>query len=172
MRTTLWLGLILSLAGMWLAGCGNAVTLSDAGVMTNPIIGTWVSKGGDVAPLLAAAPFNDVSITATFNSDGTYSVDSIDTSNKTITFAGTYTTMATATAGITSIKCTQTAPSSAVAEGIYQVDATQTPPRMQYEVVQTQPTNGLQPPTAQQGFGSTIYNGKPIATLIQKYTRQ
>ena len=43
---------------------------------------------------------------------------------------------------------------------------------MQYEVVQTQPTNGLQPPSADKGFGSTIYNGKPISTLIQKYSRQ
>jgi hypothetical protein len=46
------------------------------------------------------------------------------------------------------------------------------PERMQYEVVQTQPTNGLQPPTPDKGFGSTIYNGMQIATLIQKYSRQ
>jgi hypothetical protein len=39
-------------------------------------------------------------------------------------------------------------------------------------VVQTQPTNGLQPPTVTTGFGSTVYNGAKISTLIQKFTRQ
>ena len=53
-------------------------------------------------------------------------------------------------------------PSTALAEGMYQVDTTQTPARMQYEVVQTQPTNGLTPPTPSKGFGSTVYNGSQI----------
>jgi hypothetical protein len=39
-------------------------------------------------------------------------------------------------------------------------------------VVQTQPTNGLAPPTADAGFGSTVFNGKQISTLIQKFNRQ
>jgi hypothetical protein len=174
MRTTIWLSITLALgiAGMAFAGCGNAVSLTDGGAMTNPLLATWVSKGGDVAPLLAGPPFNNVSITATFKADGSYSVESIDTSQKMVAFAGTYVTMPSGVTGIIDIKCTQTAPSSATAEGIYEIDTTQTPPRMQYEVVQTQPTNGLTPPTAQDGFGSTVYNGKKIATLIQKYSRQ
>ena len=63
-------------------------------------------------------------------------------------------------------------PQSATAEGMLQIDTTVTPARMEYEVVQTQPTNGLTPPTPEGGFGSTIYNGKPISTLIQKYSKQ
>ena len=30
----------------------------------------------------------------------------------------------------------------------------------------------LTPPTPDKGFGSTVYNGMQIATLIQKYSRQ
>lgn len=172
MRKAIWLGIILGVTGMFLAGCGQAVALTDGGTTTNPIVGSWLSKGADVAPLLAAAPFDDVSITASFKDDGSYTVESVDTSNKTIMYTGTYVAKSTSVAGIYDITCTQTAPSSAIAEGIYEVDNTQTPPRMKYEVVQTQPTNGLTPPTATAGFGSTIYNGKPLTTLVQSYSRQ
>ena len=92
--------------------------------------------------------------------------------NKMVPYQGSYTTAPSAVAGIITIKLMQSLPQSAVAEGMYQIDTTASPPRMQYEVVQTQPTNGLQPPSADKGFGSTIYNGKPISTLIQKYSRQ
>ncbi len=174
MRTTIWLSITLALgiAGMALAGCGNAISLTDGGTTTNPLLATWVSKGSDVAPLLAGPPFNNVSITATFKADGTYSVESIDTSMKSVAFNGTYVTMPSGVNGIIDIKCTQTVPSSAVAEGILEIDTSVTPNRMQYEVVQTQPTNGLTPPTAEAGFGSTVFNGKQISTLIQKFVRQ
>lgn len=175
MRTTLLLSLTLAaaIAGMLLAGCGTAVEAGGGtGAQQNAIIGSWLSQGGDVAPLLAGAPFNDAKITATFNDDGTYSVVSIDTSNKEIDYAGTYQIMNSGVGTIWQIRCSQVMPSTAQAEGMYQVDTSQTPVRMQYEVVQTQPTNGLTPPEPDKGFGSTIYNGQQIATLIQKYSRQ
>jgi len=155
-----------------LAGCGNAVDTGGTGTQQQPIIGTWLSEGADVAPLLAGAPFNNVKITATFKDDGTYSVVSIDTSNKEIDYAGTYQIMPSSVGNIIQIRVSQVMPSTAQAEGMYQVDTSQTPQRMQYEVVQTQPTNGLQPPTPDKGFGSTLYNGMQISTLIQKYSRQ
>jgi len=174
MRTTLLLTLTLAAAcaGMMLAGCGTAVDTTGGPTQQAAIIGTWVSAGGDVAPLLAGAPFNDTKITATFNNDGTYSVVSVDTSNKEIDYAGTYQIMQSGVANIVQIRCAQTAPSTVQSEGMYQIDTTQTPARMQYEVVQTQPTNGLTPPEPDKGFGSTIYNGTQISTLIQKYSRQ
>ena len=174
MRTTIFLSITLAAAaaGMLLAGCGNAVETGGTGMQQQPIIGSWVSQGGDVAPLLAGAPFNNVKITATFNNDGTYSVVSFDTSNKEIDYAGTYQIMPSSVGNIIQIRCSQVMPSTAQAEGMYQIDTTQTPQRMQYEVVQTQPTNGLQPPTPDKGFGSTLYNGMQISTLIQKYSRQ
>ena len=174
MRTTLLLSITLAAAaaGMLLAGCGNAVEVGGPGTQHQPIIGTWVSQGADVAPLLAGAPFNNTKITATFKDDGSYSVVSFDTSNKEIDYAGTYQIMPSTIGNIIQIRCSQVMPSTAQAEGMYQIDTTQMPVRMQYEVVQTQPTNGLQPPTPDKGFGSTLYNGKQISTLIQKYSRQ
>ena len=174
MRTTLLLSITLAAgaAGMMLAGCGTAVDTTGTGMTQQPIIGAWLSTGADVAPLLAGAPFNNTKITATFKDDGSYSVVSFDTSNKEIDYAGTYQIMPSTVGNIIQIRCSQVAPSTAQAEGMYQIDTSQMPARMQYEVVQTQPTNGLQPPTPDKGFGSTIYNGTQISTLIQKYSRQ
>ncbi|HEX9104106.1 MAG TPA: hypothetical protein VF997_17965 [Polyangia bacterium] len=174
MRTTILLSITLAaaVAGMLLAGCGNAVEVGGNGTQQQPIIGSWISQGADVAPLLAGAPFNNVKITATFKNDGTYSVVSFDTSNKELDYAGTYQIMPSTVGNIVQIRCSQVMPSTAQAEGMYQIDTTQMPSRMQYEVVQTQPTNGLTPPTPDKGFGSTVYNGMQIATLIQKYSRQ
>ncbi len=174
MRTTIFLSITLAVgvAGMMLAGCGNAVDTGGTGMQQQPIIGTWISQGSDVAPLLAGAPFNNVKITATFKADATYSVVGIDSSNKEVDYSGTYEIMQSGINNIVQIRLSQVMPSTAQAEGMYQVDTSQTPQRMQYEVVQTQPTNGLTPPTPDKGFGSTIYNGMQIATLIQKYSRQ
>jgi hypothetical protein len=174
MRTTVLLTMTLAaaVAGMLLAGCGTAVDTGPGNTQMSQLSRTWLSQGADVAPLLAGPPFNNTRITATFRDDGTYSVVSIDTANKEIDYAGTYMTMPSTVSGILTIRCSQVAPSTATAEGMFQIDTTTAPARMQYEVVQTQPTNGLQPPTPDQGFGSTLYNGKQIATLIQKFTRQ
>ncbi|MCU1279859.1 MAG: hypothetical protein JWM53_3405 [bacterium] len=174
MRTTLLLSITLAAAaaGMILSGCGTAVDTTGTGMQQQPIVGSWLSTGADVAPLLAGAPFNNTKITATFKDDGSYSVVSFDTSNKEIDYAGTYQIMPSTISNIIQIRCSQVMPSTAQAEGMYQIDTSQTPARMQYEVVQTQPTNGLQPPTPDKGFGSTLYNGTQISTLIQKYTRQ
>jgi hypothetical protein len=170
----LYLALGTALAGMAMAaaGCGTAVEQTPMQTPQQLLTGTWLSQGNDVAPLLAGPPFNNTSIKATFNSDGSYTVVSIDTSNKMVNYAGTYAITPTTVMGLLDIQCNQSMPSNAVAQGIYQIDTSVMPARMQYEVVQTQPTNGLTPPSADKGFGSTIYNGKQISTLIQKYTRQ
>lgn len=176
MRTTYLWGAVLgaSIIGMAVAacGCGQAVGTGGSGTTQNAIVGTWVSSGADVAPLLAAKPFNYVSITATFNADGSYHVVGVDSSNKETDFDGTYMLSASGVAGIENIDLSQSAPTAVQSEGILSVDTTVTPNRMKYEVVQTQPTNGLTPPTAQAGFGSTVFNGKQIATLVQNYSRQ
>ncbi len=174
MRTTFFLAVTLSaaLAGMVLAGCGTAVDNMGPGSQQSQLSGTWLSQGADVAPLLAGPPFNNVKITATFNADNTYSVVGIDKDNKEVDYSGTFTATPSAVMGIYDITLSQVMPSTATAQGMYQIDTTVTPARMQYEVVQTQPTNGLTPPDATKGFGSTIYNGMQISTLIQKYSRQ
>jgi len=174
MRTTVLLSLTLAAAaaGMLLAGCGNAVDGSGTGTQQAPIVGSWLSEGADVAPLLAGPPFNNAKITAIFNADFTYKVVSIDTSNKEIDYLGTYETMDSGVNGIIQIRLTESAPTTATVEGMFQIDTTQMPARMMYEAVQTQPTNGLTPPSPGKGFGSTVFNGNQISTLIQKYSRQ
>jgi hypothetical protein len=160
------LGLVLALA----AGCGSATGTNVGGGAQSPIVGSWLSEGADVAPLLANAPFNWTKITADFKADGTYVVTGLDKSNKLTTFTGTYQDMPSEVDGILDITVTQVMPANTLAVGIYAIDAPGT--HMQYEVVQTQPTNGLEPPTAAAGFGSSVYNGKKIATLIQKFSKQ
>jgi hypothetical protein len=175
MRTVIYAFTLAAAAcglGLALSGCGSATDSSVGGGMQDPLIGTWVSAGADVAPLLAGPPFNNVMITATFSADGTYSVDGVDTMSKHLAYTGTYQTMSSSVAGIVTIELHQVQPQTATAEGMFQIDTSMTPARMQYEVVQTQPTNGLTPPVPEKGFGSTIYNGKQISTLIQKYTQK
>jgi hypothetical protein len=156
-----------------LAGCGEAIDATGGGGNAqSALIGSWLSAGADVAPLLAAAPFNNVQITATFNTDKTYAVLGIDKDNKMLPYNGTYELTESDVPGIFNIVCHQVMPQTATAEGMLQIDTTVMPARMQYEVVQTQPTNGLTPPTADGGFGSTLYNGKQISTLIQKFSKQ
>jgi hypothetical protein len=169
MLTTILLG---SACAMALCGCGEATGTVGGGAMTNPLVGSWISQGNDVAVLLAAKPLNYTKITATFNDDGSYTVDGIDTSNKDTTFTGTYTATPSSVNGIINITVTQVQPANTLAQGIYSIDTSVSPARMTYEVVQTQPTNGLTPPTADKGFGSTVFNGAMISTLIQKFNRQ
>jgi hypothetical protein len=155
-----------------LCACGTASTGGGTNTMSSPLVGSWLSAGSDVAPLLAGAPFKWTKITADFKADQSYVVTGLDADGKTTVFTGTYMDAPTEVPQIWSIAVTQSAPASTLADGIYQIDASAKPARMRYEVVQTQPTNGLQPPTPQAGFGSTVYNGMKISSLIQNFVRQ
>jgi len=135
------------------------------------IYGTWVSEGANVALLLAGAPFNVSKITATFNTNGSYTVVQVDTSGASIDLTGTFTMQKSSVASIYNIVLDQATPSVLTATGIFQIDGSAAPFTMQYEVVQTTPAIGVTPPTAADGFGST--GGGAFGTLnIQKYVRQ
>lgn len=129
----------------------------------------WLSEGANVAPGLRAAPFRVVKITATFNSNSTYTVISTDSAGATITYTGTFTATAAAGTTIRAITLNQQTPSSITSEGIFRVDGT----LLTYEVIQTQPAiPGFLPPTPAAGFGSTSYNGIPLGALwIQKFVK-
>lgn len=132
------------------------------------IRGEWVSAGGDVADLLYTFFATD-SIYANFRADGTYLVESFDTTGTKVTFEGTATQTASTEGNIFSIMLNQTSPSVLTSEGILEVyDA----PRdsMYYEVVQTEPVIGATPPTPTSGFGSSN-NGNLGNTNIQVFRR-
>jgi hypothetical protein len=128
------------------------------------ILGSWVSAGADVAPLLTL--FGVVQVDATFNADGTYSVTSLDGAGTPTNFSGTYTVAVDTTPH--TIVTEQTVPSVLTAEGIWQVDAMDV---MSYEVVQTTPDLGFAAPTPAGGFGSTSGPGLNPGDNVQVFRR-
>ena len=154
-----------------LTACGTAGDNGVGGGASSPIVGKWLSAGSDVAPLLTALHFTQVS--AQFNADGSYVVHALNDKGQDTELDGTYADQPSSVAGIFDITINQTAPTSLQSNGIYQVDSSGAPVRMQYEIVQTQPTQGWQPPTAAKGFGSTITDkGTQTNINIQKYVQQ
>lgn len=152
---------------------GAMMTGGDmAGMMQVTVVGTWLSTGANIAKGFTQAPFNVKSITGVFKADSTYSVTAVDMSGKMTVTSGTWTSMPSSVAGIFNLLQNQTQPSAATAKGIYQIDATQSPPLLTLEGIQTSPSLGASPPTAEQGFGSTTVNGQKTSDWIQKYVRQ
>lgn len=158
----------LALLALGIAACGD-----DDG--TGPddeqdeIVGTWVSAGADLAPGLAAAPFNADSIIARFNENGTYQVTQWS-AGASIGFSGTYALGAQPEGQIRAITANQTTPTSVTSEGIFQVSGA----TMRYEIIQTEPAlQGVNAPTVAGGFGSTTINGVATGVYwVQNYDRR
>ncbi len=117
------------------------------------IIGNWISEGENVAPLLLQ--FNIVKIIAEFDENGTYRVESYDPDDVMTELIGTYVKERSSVEGIWDITLLQSSPTSLTSEGIFQIIITDSGREMRYEVVQTDPSLGFAPPTAEAGFGST-----------------
>ncbi len=136
------------------------------------IVGVWLSAGANVAPLLNTifAGVGGVdSVYATFNSDHSYSVRQVNGDATVINYSGTYSNSKSSVGNIYTIVANQTSPSVATSEGIYEIDRTQAPHFMQYEVVLTSGTQNVAP-TPELGFGST--NGGIFGTTnVQNYIR-
>jgi|GEM_PF-1992430 len=115
--------------------------------------GNWLSEGEDVAPLLVELT-NAVSITATFTAD-TFTVWTTDGDGQEVNQTGVYTAEPSGVGEIYDILLEQTTPQAITVEGIYEIDNSVSPPIMRYEVVQTSPSVGAEPPTADKGFGGT-----------------
>ena len=134
------------------------------------IVGTWVSAGDNIAPLLQQIFANTIdSIYATFSSNQVYSVKQVQIDASTIAYEGTYTVQKSSVGNIYTISIGQTSPTVATVEGIYEIDRTQNPHFMNYEVVQTDPPAGTSA-TPEAGFGSTS-GGVLGETNVQKYIR-
>lgn len=142
---------------------------TDPGNTDAPIVGTWKSAGTDVAPLLLGLGF--VEIDAVFRNDQTYTVTATDTAAAQVVFTGTYTATASGVGNIMDITLNQNSPTAITSVGIYEIDTAADPDRMTYEVVQTEPTLGVAPPTAAAGFGSTG-GGVFLMTNVQYFVRQ
>ena len=130
------------------------------------IAGTWVSEGSDVAPLLVELT-GAQKITAVF-ADGTFTVNTIDDEGQEVVQAGVYTAEPSEFGMIYDIVLEQSSPATVTAEGIFEIDTSVSPAIMRYEIVQTEPSVGAIPPTAEGGFGSTSYG----SDLTQIYVRQ
>ena len=133
---------------------------------TDGLIGNWLSKGADVAPLLKTY-FAIDSITAMFKADNTYLVKSYSKGAAT-TYSGTYLQTKPATGTIWTIKLNQSTPTAVTSEGIFEVAGTSPNFTLKYEVVQTEPSIGATPPTITAGFGSS--NGGALLQMnVQKF---
>jgi hypothetical protein len=128
--------------------------------------GAWLSEGDNVAPLLVELT-DAVQITAVFSAD-TFTVTTIDGGGQEVVQVGVYTDSPSGVGGIFDITLQQSSPASATARGIYEIDDSVEPAVLRYEIVQTEPSVGAIPPTAEGGFGSTSYG----ADLTQIYLRQ
>ncbi|MEJ2503269.1 MAG: hypothetical protein P8177_08130 [Gemmatimonadota bacterium] len=152
----------LVLAVFGLAACDEESTGVEDD--TEELVGTWVSKGADLAP--GFAPFAIDSIIATFNEDQTYEVlQYAGGSDQEVTLTGTYVIGPQEEGEIRAITLTQATPSALTAAGIFQVSGSS----MQYEVIQVQPDIGATAPTVSGGFGSTTVGGSTTSVWIQGY---
>ena len=69
----------------------DTATDTDVGTSDVALVGNWRSEGGDLAPLLSAAPFNYVTVDAVFRADLRYTVTATDASAATYPLSGTFT---------------------------------------------------------------------------------
>ena len=145
-------------------GPGTGAPAGDSGLLPvgDGIEGNWLSQGADLSELLANEPFNYVRVDAMFEANGDYSVIGEDADGETYPLSGTWTTVAGTPGTIT---LTQTEPYDATAFGIWQVDGSV----LTYEVVQTAPDYGFQPPSAGAGFGSSTGPGLSPGVNVQTY---
>jgi hypothetical protein len=167
MRTSLKLAMIatLALGLVALAACSD----DDDNGGTNPPpvettwIGTWLSAGDDVAPLLATL-FDYDSVRVTMNENNTVVLETHPQGGAWATLNGVYAVDAKASGGIHSVVINYP---SFEQEGIIQVFAA-SPDSMWLEVVQVVPDIGATPLTPDDGFGADPTLG---TSNIQKYLR-
>lgn len=138
----------------------------DKGTEPTPVdewIGTWLSAGTDVAPILVTV-FQYDSVRVELRENNTVKTSSHVKNGAWTDIEGTYTVTKSASGSIHSVKFVYPAFSQ---EGIMEVTVGN-PTTMKLEVVQTVPDIGATPRTPETGFGSD----PTLGTLnIQKYVK-
>jgi hypothetical protein len=160
---------ILVLAALVIGGCKKDDSTTTPSPTNDPVVGTWVSSGTNVAPGLRSA-LKVKSVTVVFNADSTVTTQSTDSSNVVTSYTGgTYHLGAAADTTIRSIVIAYTTPAITQSGIVKVVGST-----LQLEVVQTTPQlTGVTAATVAGGFGSTKYNGIALGvTYIQTYVKQ
>jgi hypothetical protein len=166
--------LLLLVAGsLALTSCSDSDESTTEPVVVEAIVGTWISTGANVAPLLNTI-FASVggidTVYSTFNENKTYIVKQVNKNKGIITYEGIYTLTKSTSSDIHRISIAQTKPSVATNEGIYQIYMTASPNTMKYEVVLISGTQNVAP-TPEKGFGSTN-NGQFGTTNVQTYVKK
>jgi len=145
------------------SACSSSDDNPVAGDDTPAWVGTWMSAGTDVAPILVAV-FNYDSVKVVMNVDNTITLSTHIAGGAWADLPGVYTITESATGEVHSISINYTAFEQ---EGIIQI-IEGTPDRMKLEVVQTVPDIGAVPRTPDSGFGSDATLGD---YNIQYYNR-
>lgn len=147
----------------------NTRTVKLINLSTSPIIGNWLSEGDNVAKGLRVVS-KTKRVLAKFKTDFTYEIVITDSSDVQVTFEGTYSYKENPNTSILSIKLMQNVPSVLTNEGIFAINIQGI---LSMEYIQTSPPMpGFTPPTPNEGFGSTRYNGLSLGqTWIQKFVR-
>lgn len=163
--------LFLLVGGLGLSACSdddddNPTGPGGNGGDTDPIVGTWLSEGENVAPILAS--FNIERVQVTFDDDGTVALSQTVTGTAPTSNSGVYTVTEAATGDVHAIAINYTGTPAFEQEGIFEVISA-SPDTLRLEVVQTVPDIGATPRTPADGFGSDQTLGN---LNIQIYIRQ
>lgn len=154
--------LIALLGLMLIVGCEDTKS-EDNGNDVDVWIGTWLSAGADVAPILAAYFLYD-SVRVEFKDDNTLILESHVTNAAWSTLQGTYVITESATGDIHKFAANYTAFEQ---EGIIEITAG-SPDVLKLEAVQTVPDLGATIPAVAGGFGADPTLG---TANIQTYKR-
>ena len=154
--------LIALLGLMLLVSCGDTKN-DDEAKDVDAWIGTWLSAGTDVAPILAAF-FQYDSVRVEFKDDNTLTLESHVANGAWTTLQGTYVITESVDGDIHHFAANYTAFEQ---EGIIEVTDGD-PDVLRLEAVQTVPDIGAIPPTVAVGFGQDPTFG---AGLIQTYKK-
>ena len=123
---------------------------TNGGDDTPAWVGTWLSTGSDIAPLLVSL-FNYDSVRVTMTTANTITLDTHIAGGAWSSLPGVYTITESTTGDVHSIEISYTGAFDQA--GIVQI-ISGTPDRMELEVVQTVPNIGATPRTPATGFGS------------------
>lgn len=155
--------LLIVLLSFSFIACSSDDSVTETEETTEAWVGTWLSAGDNVAPILVSL-FNYDSVRVTMNEDFTIQLDSHIKDGAWTSFDGVYSVTKSSSGSVHSISINYTAFEQ---EGIIEV-TTGSPDTMQLEAVQTTPDIGAVPRTPESGFGSDA----ALGTLnIQNYVK-